>query len=179
MTELAPSKKALVAQPGEKGIDPRGPRFGAGITAVLLLVVLAVGLLDGFDLPSGVGARILRPEFLILALVVVLFAWGAFAGIRRHPYGRFFAAAIRPRLTAPSHLESPKPPTFAQTIGFVITAVALVLQIVGVPGGLLFLAAVAFVAAFLNSVFDYCFGCQVYVLLVRSGLLRSGARVRA
>ena len=26
------------------GIDPRGPRFGAGITAVLLLVTIALGL---------------------------------------------------------------------------------------------------------------------------------------
>ncbi|MCU1526509.1 MAG: hypothetical protein JWP75_272 [Frondihabitans sp.] len=170
MTNLAPSKKALLAQPGEKGIDPRGPRFGAGITAVLLLVTIAVGLLGGFSLPSTLAGRIARPEFIILAVVAVSFGWGTFAGVRRHPYGRFFAAVIRPRLAPPSHLESPKPPTFAQTIGFVITLVGLLLQIVGVPGGLIALAAVAFIAAFLNSVFDYCFGCQVYVLLVRSGL---------
>ncbi|AMM21389.1 hypothetical protein AX769_16185 [Frondihabitans sp. PAMC 28766] len=170
MTQLAPSKQALVAAPGEKGIDPRGPRFGAGITAVLVLVALAVGLLDGFSLPSTVGGRVARPEFIIVAVVTALFAWGAFAGVQRHPYGRFFAAVIRPRLGAPTHLESPKPPTFAQTIGFVITVVALLLQVVGVPGGLLALTALAFVAAFLNSVFDYCFGCQVYVLLVRAGL---------
>lgn len=170
MTQFAASKQALVAAPDEKGIDPRGPRFGAGITTVLLLATLAVGLLDGFSLPATMGGRVARPEFVILAVVAASFAWGAFAGVQRHPYGRFFAAVIRPRLTAPTHLESPKPPTFAQTIGFVITVIALLLQVGGVPGGLLVAAAVAFVAAFLNSVFDYCFGCQVYVLLVRAGV---------
>jgi hypothetical protein len=33
-------------------------------------------------------------------------------------------------------------------------------------------AAAAFVAAFLNSVFGYCIGCQMYLLLVRAGLVR-------
>jgi hypothetical protein len=32
--------------------------------------------------------------------------------------------------------------------------------------------AAAFVAAFLNSVFGYCLGCQLYLLLVRAGLVR-------
>ena len=33
-------------------------------------------------------------------------------------------------------------------------------------------AAAAFVAAFLNSVFDYCLGCQIYLLLARAGVIR-------
>jgi len=43
----------------------------------------------------------------------------------------------------------------------------------GVPYGLAIAASAAFVAAFLNSVFAYCLGCQVYLLLVRSGVLKS------
>jgi hypothetical protein len=175
MTTLSPSKQALVAAEGERGIDPRGPRFGAGITAVLLLVVVALGLLAGTPLPSTVAGRIAQPSFLLLAVVTVLFGWGSFAGVARHPYGLFFARVIRPRLGAPGHLESPKPPTFAQTIGFVITLVGLALHVVGVPYGLVILASLAFIAALLNSAFDYCFGCQIYVLLVRAGLI--GRRV--
>jgi hypothetical protein len=169
MTSLAPSKRALIAAPGEKGIDPRGPRFGAGITSVLLLATIAFGLLRGSSLPSSIAERVTRPEFVILVVIAASFAWGSFAGVARHPYGRIFARLVRPRLAAPTHLESPKPPTFAQTIGLVISVIGLLLQVLGVPFGLVSLAAVAFVAAFLNSVFDYCFGCQVYVLLVRLG----------
>ena len=32
-------------------------------------------------------------------------------------------------------------------------------------------AGLAFIAAFLNSVFAYCLGCQIYLLLVRAGIL--------
>ena len=42
--------------------------------------------------------------------------------------------------------------------------------------GLVVAAAAAFIAAFLNSVFAYCLGCQIYLLLVRAGILgRKGA----
>jgi len=37
-------------------------------------------------------------------------------------------------------------------------------------------ASAAFIAAFLNSVFAYCLGCQIYLLLARAGILgRKGA----
>jgi hypothetical protein len=170
-TTPAAAKAGLIAQPGEPGIDPRGPRFGAGITAVLLLVVIALGL-GGSPVPaSTVAERAGEPAFVLFAIVTALFAWGAFAGVQRHPYGQLFARVIRPRLGAPTHRENPKPPTFAQGIGFVVTAVGIVLQLLGVPFGLVIPAAIAFVAAFLNSVFDYCFGCQIYLLLVRAGIV--------
>src|SRR6201747_811688 len=97
---IAPSKQGLIAQPGQSGIDPRGPRFGAGITAVLLLVTIGLSL-GGLQLAATV----------VFTVITLLFAWGAFAGVPRHPYGLFFKAVIRPRLAAPSHRENPKPPT--------------------------------------------------------------------
>jgi hypothetical protein len=144
-----------------QGIDPRGPRFGAAITAVLLLLVIALQL-SGLAIPALV---------LFIALVLV-FAWGAFAGIQRHPYGILFRFLIRPRLKPPTELEDPVPPTFAQGVGFVITAAGLVLHLVGIPYALVIAAAAAFVAAFLNAVFGLCLGCQLYLLLVRAGLVR-------
>ena len=147
------------------GIDPRSPRFGAGITAVLLLVVIGLNL-----------AGVWLASTILFAALVALFAWGAFAGIKRHPYGAIFRSVIRPRLAAPSELEDPTPPTFAQGVGFVITAVGLVLHLAGVPYALVIAAGAAFIAAFLNSVFAYCLGCQIYLLLVRAGILgRKGA----
>ena len=87
-----------------------------------------------------------------------------------------FRTIIRPRLKPPADLEDPTPPTFAQGVGFVITLTGAVLHLVGVPYALVVAAAFAFVAAFLNAVFAYCLGCQLYLLLVRAGILgRKGA----
>jgi Domain of unknown function (DUF4395) len=143
------------------GIDPRSPRFGAGITAVLLLLTLFLGL-AGLDVAA----------FVVLLVISLLFAWGAFAGIQRHPYGALFRRVVRPRLAPPTEREDPAPPTFAQGVGFVITALGLLLALFGVPYAVVIAASLAFVAAFLNSVFGYCLGCQIYLLLVRAGVIR-------
>lgn len=167
-------KPTLAAKAGQKGIDPRSPRFGAGITAVLLLVVVLLGLTT--PLGATLPARATEPAFLLFVAITALFAWGAFAGVQRHPYGAIFRALIRPRLAAPTTLEDPVPPTFAQGVGFGISLLALTLHLIGVPFGLVIAASAAFVAAFLNSVFAYCLGCQIYLLLVRAGILgRKGA----
>lgn len=159
-----------------KGIDPRGPRFSAGITAVLLLIVVGLGLATPFG--STLAARASEPAFILFALITLLFAWGAFAGVQRHPYGLLFRTLVRPRLAAPTDLEDPVPPTFAQGVGFAITLVGSVLHLAGVPYALVIAASAAFIAAFLNSVFAYCLGCQIYLLLVRGGILgRKGSPV--
>ena len=142
------------------GIDPRGPRFGAGVTAVLLLVVIGLSL----------GGLVL-PALIIFSAQTLLFAWGAFAGIGRHPYGLLFKKLVRPRLKPPTELEAPTPPTFAQGVGFVITAIGVILTLLGLPPALPIAAALAFIAAFLNSVFAYCLGCQIYLFLVRARVL--------
>ena len=112
---------------------------------------------------------------VLLLVIALLFAWGAFAGIRRHPYGVLFRAVIRPRLAPPTELEDPAPPTFAQAVGLLVTGVGLVLFVSRVPLALPIAAALAFAAAFLNSVFGYCLGCQLYLLLVRARLIRRRA----
>jgi hypothetical protein len=143
------------------GVDPRGPRVGAAITGVLLLVVIGLWL-------SGLALA----ATIVFLYVTLVFAWGAFAGLQRHPYGLFFKAVVRPRLKPPTELEDPIPPTFAQGVGLVITAIGLILSLIpGVELALPIAAGLAFIAAFLNSVFAYCLGCQIYLLLVRVGIL--------
>jgi hypothetical protein len=61
----------------------------------------------------------------------------------------------------------------------VVTLIGVALHLSGVPFGLVIFAAAAFIAAFLNSVFDYCLGCQLYLLLVRAGLIRLDRTARA
>lgn len=155
-----------MSQPEKHGIDPRGPRFTAGVTAVLLLVTIFLGLLPGTQLAA----------FVLLLVLALLFAWGAFTGIERHPYGILFRTLVRPRLAPPAELEDPVPPTFAQGVGFVITGLGVVLAAIGVPYVVVIAAAFAFIAAFLNSVFGYCLGCQLYLLLVRLGVLGRARR---
>lgn len=159
-------QQVTASRPGRLLVDPRGLRFSAGITAVLLIVVVFLGLLGGNH--QTLSERVADPAFILLSIIALLFGWGAAAGVARHPYGALFKAAVRPRLAPPSELEDAAPPRFAQLVGFIVTGVGVVLALVGVPFAVPFAAALAFVAAFLNSAFGYCIGCQLYLLLVRS-----------
>lgn len=152
-------------------IDPRGPRFGASITAVALLVTIALGLTQE-TLGDSLAERAMEPAFLLLVVITALFAWGAFLGIGKHPYGALFKALVRPRLGAPAYLEAPEPPTFAQLVGFLVAGTGIVLHLVGVPYGLVGASGAAFVAAFLNAAFGLCLGCELYALLVRARIIR-------
>lgn len=145
-------------------IDPRAPRLTAGVTAVLLLVTIYL-LLTGAVVAGTV----------LLVVLVASFAWGAFAGVRRHPLGWVFRRLVRPRLAPPAELEDAAPPTFAQGVGLIVTGVALVAALLGAVTVAVVFAGLAFAAAFLNAVFGYCLGCQIYLLLARAGLIRRTA----
>jgi hypothetical protein len=134
-------------------IDPRGPRFGAAITSVVLAAVVLTG----------------SPWLLLLQ--ALLFGYNWLVGVQASPYGRLYRKLIRPRLGPPVELEDPRPPRFAQLVGFLVTAVGWVVAVLGggsvavvVAGGL------AFVAAFLNAAFGLCLGCELYIVLVRLGM---------
>lgn len=130
-------------------IDPRGPRFTASVT----LVLLAAALLT----PTPVAVA-------IVAVQSVLFLIGVTLGVQRTPTAIVFKRVIRPRLGPVDVLEDPRPPRFAQGIGLVFTGVALV----GFAAGALLVAQVAIglavVAAMLNAVFGLCLGCELYLL---------------
>ncbi|MET4159843.1 DUF4395 domain-containing protein [Agromyces sp. PvR057] len=143
------------------GIDPRAPRFAAAITTVLLLVVVVL---------SVAGASV--AAWALLAVLSAIFLWGAVAGVKRHPFGAIYRAWVRPRLAPPTELEDPRPPTFAQLVGFIVTIAGVVLGLLGFEYAVAIAAGVAFIAAFLNAVFDYCLGCQIYLLLVRARLVQ-------
>jgi Domain of unknown function (DUF4395) len=130
-------------------IDPRGPRFAAGITSVVLAVTLLTG--------SG----------WLLAVQVAVFAVGAVWGVAASPYGWVYRTAVRPRLGPPGELEDARPPRFAQTVGLVVTGAGLVLALAGVPWAVEISAGLGLVAAFLNAVFALCLGCELYLLVKR------------
>ncbi|MGN6574694.1 MAG: DUF4395 domain-containing protein [Nocardioides sp.] len=131
-------------------MDPRGPRFAATLTTLVLAVAL---LSTTTTLTVG-----------LLAAQAVLFAIGAFAGIQNTPYGWAFRSFVRPRLAPPAELEDAAPPRFAQAVGLGFALVALV----GFLTGATLLGAIAtgaaLAAAFLNAAFGFCLGCEVYLL---------------
>lgn len=150
MTDTGTPSTAPLAPPG---IDPRGPRFGAAVTAVLLAVVVLLGT-------STAGV-------VLLAATVVSFAVGVARGTQGTLQGAIFRRWVRSRLAPPTELEDPRPPRFAQGVGLLVTGAGLVLGLLGIAAAVPVSAAVALVAAFLNAAFDLCLGCELYLLLQR------------
>ena len=131
-------------------IDARGPRFGAVITTAVLATALATNNL-----------------WVIVAQAVV-FAIGAFKGPQFTPYAFIYKNIVKPRLKGDAPAEDVRPPQFAQSVGLIFALVAIGGVLSGVNA--IFTVAVAFAlgAAFLNAVFNFCLGCEIYLLLLRA-----------
>jgi Ca2+/Na+ antiporter len=136
-------------------VDVRGPRFVAWITTVVLVATLIV---------SGVNPL---AAAVILGLQAVVFAVGAVAGPRRHPYGIVFANVVAPRLGPVREREPVAPLQFAQLVGLVFAVVGVAGFAAGASLVGVIATAAALVAAFLNAAFGICLGCQLYPLVVR------------
>jgi hypothetical protein len=131
-------------------VDPRGQRFSAALTALVLIAVLITG------------------SAWLLGAQMVIFAVGAIFGLSSAPYGLVYRTLVRPRLGPPRELEDAAPPRFSQGMGAVISAVGVIGYAVGLaPLGMAATAA-ALVAAFLNAAFGLCLGCEIYVLIRRT-----------
>jgi len=128
-------------------VDPRGPRFGAAVTAVVLAAALVTG------------------SAYLLALQAIVFALGA-AG--RPPYGVAYARLVRPLLGPPAELEDTRPLRFAQAVGLVFTLVAIAGLTLSTSAVTALATAAALAAAFLNSAFGICLGCEAYLVLRRA-----------
>jgi hypothetical protein len=145
-----------------KQLDPRGPRFGAGITSILMVLVIYFSLApETINIALG-----------IMAFAVVMFTFGSLLGPAKHPYSYLYKYTLRKLLKDPTELEAPKPVHFAQMVGLIVTGTGLLLHLLAVPNALPIAAAAAFVAAFMNAVFAYCLGCQMYLGLKRLGVIR-------
>ena len=60
-----------------------------------------------------------------------------------------------------------RPPKFAQAVGLAFTVIALIGSLLGSSVVFSVAVAAALAAAFLNFAFNYCLGCQFYLLGVR------------
>lgn len=130
-------------------IDARGPRF----SALLTTVVLAISLVTG--------------SVWVAVFQAVVFAIGATKGPQFTPYAFIYRSLIKPRLKSPLRTEDVRPPKFAQSIGLAFAIVAIVGAATGSSVVFTVAVAAALAAAFLNAAFDFCLGCQVYLILAR------------
>ncbi len=133
----------------ERLIDARGPRYTAAITTIVLSVALVTesNLIIGF-------------QFAVF-LSAVLF------GLRRSLYSFIYRSLIQPRLSGPVPSENEAAPRFAQLIGALFAATALLGGSTGNTNLFLIATSFALGAAFLNAAFGFCLGCQFYLILIR------------
>lgn len=129
-------------------LDPRGPRFNAAVTTVVVVLVLITG--------SG---WLMLAQGVVFALTAANPKWG--------PYGLVYRSLIAPRLSRPKELEPADPVRFAQLVGLIFAAVATVGYLSGVTVLGIVAAAFALLAAFLNAAFGLCLGCEAYLLIRR------------
>jgi hypothetical protein len=132
--------------PPARYIDPRGQRFGAGLSAVLLAVAIVAGQ---FWLAALVGLNLLISS-----------AFGTRLFLPGRPW-RLIKTTLRLGPTEPEHEY---PPRFAQALGGIFLAIGSVAFAAGLPlVGWTLAAAVAGLQTLLATT-GYCLGCKLYFL---------------
>jgi hypothetical protein len=143
MTTLEKKDTAIV-------IDARGPRFSAAITVVALASALAT------------------QSLLLIAFQLAVFLIGATKGPQFTPYAFLFKSLIKPHLKSDFVPEDVRPPQFAQAVGLIFAAIAVAGLVSGATIVFTIATGVALAAAFLNAAFNYCLGCEFYLILLRA-----------
>ncbi len=138
-------------------VDPRGPRFAAILTTVVLAVVLVT------------------QWWPLLAAQTVVFAIGAFIGLKPAPYSLVYRYLVAPRLGPATEREDAAPLRFAQAVGFVFALVGTVGFAVGLAPLGIIATAFALFAAFLNAAFNFCLGCEMFLLIKRFSPARASS----
>ena len=126
-------------------LDPRGQRFAAALTSLVIIVVLATG-----------WGWLALAQTIIFAITAINPAKG--------PYGFIYRSL---RKTPPTETEPAAPVRFAQAVGFTFLAVATVGYLTGLTTLGMVFAAFGLLAAFLNAAFGLCLGCEAYLAIRR------------
>ena len=141
-----------------KLIDARGPRFGALVTTLVLTAFLL-------------------SEFApLLYWQLAVFTLGAFVGAT--PYSFIYKRVVKPRLSGDVPTEDVRPPQFAQLVGFLFALSATIGYFFGADSLGFVIVGFALAAAFLNAAFNFCLGCEVYLLIARAKAAVSSRKTR-
>jgi hypothetical protein len=134
-------------------VNEKAARVVAGVVLLTVVVILATAA-DWLLIPLAYGfwARVLTGPTL-------------------SPLGWTAQSVIAPRLGPKKPVAGP-PKRFAQGMGAAMATLALVFWlVVGSTTATDVILALFVVAAGLESIFAYCVGCQVFGLLMRTGLV--------
>jgi len=157
---------AEAALPPAGKIDPRGHRFGAGLSALLLVASFVSGWVPG----------------VVLALLSI--GTSAAFGLRYSIYGAIWRRIARALSLPKVEPEHEYPPRFAQTLGSVALILSLLAFLAGATlVGWVLVLAVATLQGVL-AVTGYCLGCRLYFLRwwvpsVVTSIWTRGARTNA
>jgi hypothetical protein len=137
---------AVAELPPAAKIDPRGHRFGAGVSAILLIVAFATG------------------QAWVVPIVLLSIGVSAAFGLRYSPYGAIWRRIVRVAGLGKVEPEHEYPPRFAQVLGSTALILSTISFILGATGlGWLFALAVAALQTLLATT-GYCLGCRLYFL---------------
>ncbi len=132
--------------PPARMVDPRGQRFGAGTSAVIL-----------------VAAFLVNQPVIVGIVAIAMFTSAAF-GTRYWLLGKPWPSIRRALRLGPTELEHEYPPRFAQALGVVFLGFGLVLIALNVTlAGWAVVGAVVGLQTLLATT-GYCLGCRLYFL---------------
>ena len=137
---------AVARLPKARMIDPRGHRFGAGVSAILLIVAFLTG------------------TAWLVPLVLLSIGVSAAFGLRFSIYGVVWRRIAKTLALPKVEPEHEYPPRFAQVLGSVALTLSLISFVVGATTlGWVFVLAVATLQTVLATT-GYCLGCRLYFL---------------
>ena len=132
--------------PKARMIDPRGHRFGAGVSAIALILAFLTGTV------------------WLVALILLSIGVSASFGLKYSIYGAIWRRIVRVARLGKTEPEHEYPPRFAQTLGSIALILSLLAFVVGWSTlGWAFALAVAALQGVL-AVTGYCLGCRLYFL---------------
>ena len=130
-------------------IDARGPRWSALITTFVLALALVTS------------------NVWLIVLQAFVFAIGVLRGPQFTPYAFIFQKLIKPRLKSTVTFEDVRPPQFSQGVGLAFALAAILGSATGANAVFTVAVGFALAAAFLNTAFNFCLGCEMYLLILR------------
>ena len=132
--------------PPARSIDPRGQRFGAGLSAIVVVISFAT------------------QHFWLAALIGLNLLVSAAFGSRLFLLGRPWPSIRKALRLGPTTPEHEYPPRFAQALGGICLALGTIAFLVGLTVlGWLLVGAVAGLQTLLATT-GYCLGCKMYFL---------------
>lgn len=145
MSNAVPADAAATLPPARM-IDPRGHRFGAGVSAILLI-----------------GATVIQAPILVLVALLSIGISAAF-GLKYSIYGAVWRRIVKVAGLGPTEPEHEYPPRFAQFLGSIALTLSVIAFLVGASTlGWVFALAVAGLQTLLATT-GYCLGCRLYFL---------------